>query len=390
MIQSIAGSTTAAAPAEPSAHPLRPVSLGGHGALRSTAGAAELPAGFRGRMLQAAAALHADPSATPQVHSAPALDPLTSGELPALAAETGVDDVAEQDAAEQWLLGMLSQQQVVVQAREAASTGLPAVLPFAAAQAEAAVDSPDGFAERQPDYLDVALPTVQLESQGERFADRQSGSVAALRAAFDRPAPPSMQAAEALLLSVEQDSTPPIEHIPALVDAGEGHETAILGGERPASSGVQVAERLIKLQGPDAKWGEQMLHAMREHVEVQLQQRQQSATIRLDPPELGSLEIHLSHDAGRLTVQLSAANADVARLLQQTSDRLRQELVAQHFVQVNVQVGADAQSGRQGQPRQSEHGEDVLAGAVAPGSNATPVGGSGRSVSRTNDVLVTV
>lgn len=389
MIQSIAGSTTAAAPAEPSAHPLRPVSLGGHGALRSTAGAAELSAGFRGRMLQAAAALHADPSATPQVHSAPALDPLTSGELPALAAETGVDDVAEQDAAEQWLLGMLSQQQVVVQAREAASTGLPAVLPFAAAQAEAAMDSPDGFAERQPDYLDVALPTMQLESQGERFADRQAGSVATLRAAFDRPAPPSMQAAEAMLLNVE-DSTPPIEHIPALVDAGEGRETAILGGERPASSGVQVAERLIKLQGPDARWGEQMLHAMREHVEVQLQQRQQSATIRLDPPELGSLEIHLSHDAGRLTVQLSAANADVARLLQQTSDRLRQELVAQHFVQVNVQVGADGQSGRQGQSRHSEHGADVLASAAAPSSNATPAGGGGRSVSRTNDVLVTV
>ena len=85
------------------------------------------------------------------------------------------------------------------------------------------------------------------------------------------------------------------------------------------------------LQAPEAG-GEQMLHALREHVEVQLQQRQQSASIRLDPPELGSLEIHLSHESGRLTVQLSAANADVARLLQQTSDRLRQELVAQQFV----------------------------------------------------------
>ena len=132
-----------------------------------------------------------------------------------------------------------------------------------------------------------------------------------------------------------------------------------------------------------------MLHALREHVEVQLQQRQQSATIRLDPPELGSMEIHLSHDAGRLTVQLNAAHADVARLLQQTSDRLRQELVAQHFVQVNVQVGADGQSGRQGQPRQPENGENVLAAANhASGTASAP--DSRRSAGRASDVLVTV
>ncbi len=149
------------------------------------------------------------------------------------------------------------------------------------------------------------------------------------------------------------------------------------------------AERLLKLQAPEAKWGEQMLHALREHVEVQLQQRQQSASIRLDPPELGSLEIHLSHESGRLTVQLSAANADVARLLQQTSDRLRQELVAQQFVQVNVQVGADGRSGRQGQSQQGHDDEAVLA-AAAPTSAATVGSGAGRLSDRGKDVLVTV
>lgn len=146
---------------------------------------------------------------------------------------------------------------------------------------------------------------------------------------------------------------------------------------------------MLKLQAPEAKWGEQMLHALREHVEVQLQQRQQSASIRLDPPELGSLEIHLSHESGRLTVQLSAANADVARLLQQTSDRLRQELVAQQFVQVNVQVGADGRSGRQGQSQQGHDDEAVLA-AAAPTSAATVGSGAGRSSDRGKDVLVTV
>lgn len=103
----------------------------------------------------------------------------------------------------------------------------------------------------------------------------------------------------------------------------------------------------LKLPSAEAKWGEQLLHTLRDQVQVQLQQRIQNATIRLDPPEMGSLEIFLSHESGRLNVHINASQADVARLLQHTSDRLRHELAGGQFTQVNVHTSNDAQSGQQ-------------------------------------------
>ena len=91
-----------------------------------------------------------------------------------------------------------------------------------------------------------------------------------------------------------------------------------------------------------------MLHALRETVEVQVQQRFQQATIRLDPPELGSLEIFISHENGRLSVHISAAQTDVVRLIAATSERLRQELVEQNTLQVQVQVSSDTGGIRNG------------------------------------------
>jgi flagellar hook-length control protein FliK len=147
-----------------------------------------------------------------------------------------------------------------------------------------------------------------------------------------------------------------------------------------------VPDRTLKLHGTEAKWGEQMLHTLRENVGLQLQHRQQSATIRLDPPELGAMEIFLSHESGRLTVQISASQSDVARMLQQTSDRLRQELVNQHFVQVNVQVSSDNQGGqRHSQQRSAQWSEEQI--------TQNPQGAESAAQAKTtasNDILVTV
>lgn len=153
----------------------------------------------------------------------------------------------------------------------------------------------------------------------------------------------------------------------------------------PASH-APALEQSLKLQGPEAKWGEQMLHSLRESVDLQVQQRMQSATIRLDPPELGSMEILLKHEAGHLTVHINAAQVDVAKLLQQVSERLRQELIEQDFTQVSVEVSSDGESGQQQskQRRRQMLGEELVMngqpGAAPQKDKAT----------RTSDVLVTV
>ncbi|MWV17405.1 flagellar hook-length control protein FliK [Pseudomonas sp. L-22-4S-12] len=147
-----------------------------------------------------------------------------------------------------------------------------------------------------------------------------------------------------------------------------------------------VLEQRLQLQGPQAKWGEQMLNALRDSVELQLRQNKQQATIRLDPAELGSLEIRLNQEGGRLQVHISAAQGDVARLLQQTSERLRQDLIGQHFVQVDVQVGADSQSGQR-HARQAAH----LPAEQAPRASGEEAEDTGTGAQRRrSDVLVSV
>ncbi|WXL26029.1 flagellar hook-length control protein FliK [Ectopseudomonas mendocina] len=241
--------------------------------------------------------------------------------------------------AEHWLNSMLQQQAAQIEARESdlPATPLPeqssaVVDELAELQLAAVVPSQ---AATQPD----ARVWQSLAARNPVLTGSELASPAATASAVLPSTAAVMTATGAALLTTQTAGELPV---------ATSTDAAVLNGlsEAPQSQTAQL-QSTLKLHAPQARWGEQMLQSLRETVELQINQRVQNATIRLDPPELGSLEIFLSHEAGRITVQLSAANADVARLLQQTSDRLRQELVAQNFVQVNVQVSADSQGGRQ-------------------------------------------
>ena len=98
---------------------------------------------------------------------------------------------------------------------------------------------------------------------------------------------------------------------------------------------------------------------------IQVRNQVQHATIRLDPPEMGKVDISLQIENGRMQVHISASNGETYRSLQQISNELRQSLTEQNFVQVNVQVSS--QSG-QHQQRQQQSGSaqeaNPMAGAV--------------------------
>ena len=287
---------------------------------------------------------------------------------PALPAEVAVEPPLEAAPdAEQWLLSMLGQRQASVQAREGEV-------------AEAAVQALQSLAGQLPlrPQARQALPAGQV-------AETVMAPVVQ-PARADLP-PVAAQGGESASPAVGADVPAPSPAL-AAVD-GRGQELPQLRGAQPAAAeAAPKLEHQLRLQAPESKWGEQMLAALRDSVELQLQQKAQSATIRLDPPELGSLEILLSHDSGRLNVQISAAQGDVARLLQQTSERLRQELVGQNFLQVSVQVGADGQSGQhQQQARRQLLAEDnpgVAAQLPDAPEEATRRSAGGR------DVLITV
>lgn len=294
--------------------------------------------------------------------------------------------VTEADA-EQWLASVLGQQAVRVEARE-----------VAAQQEEQEPLDEQGEAIVLPEHAELVLapPVVTPPAAGNSSpaldaelpaASRQMSSVAALQnASLSLPMEPERAASTQVLPTLDVPEATLLERLPA--SAAEGDKVAPATSASPQTATQPLAaERPLKLHAPQAQWGEQMLQSLREHVDLQINQRIQNATIRLDPPELGSLEIYLSHESGRLSVQLSAANADVVRLLQQTSERLRQELVGQNFVQVNVQVSADAQGGRQ--QGQAQHqawlGEEPVRAAHINGAD------DGRhNPDSISDVLVTV
>ena len=356
-----------------------------------------------------------------------AVEQLAADETPAQVADV---EQAPQPAAnvaapaepivEQWLLGMLGQRAIQVEARDGGETGRasadsraavpePALrwrsnvlagLPMAALQgAREAALSPDA------DVAGTVLaqaPANTTNPPSEAAAPLDSPSAGQLRRSSGQAAALSVDAGKAAAgtSKILSEAAAPKVAAPEPLDGQLLAQLERLSGQAaaPAEAGTASAasgqtvqapglERTLKLQAPEVKWGEQMLHALRETVEQQLQQRVQHTSIRLDPPELGSLEIFLSHESGRLSVHISAAQGDVARLLQQTSERLRQELVGQNFLQVSVQVSTDGQPSqqheRQGRARLFDE-EPVMAGSL---DAEQPEQGP---ASRSGDVLITV
>ncbi|WP_231137414.1 flagellar hook-length control protein FliK [Chromobacterium paludis] len=105
-------------------------------------------------------------------------------------------------------------------------------------------------------------------------------------------------------------------------------------------------------------WGGKLQAALGERLQVLSSQNQDRATIRLDPPALGSLEIAIRHQAGVLTVELTASHGEVVRQLQSIGDALRQDLGSRQYTQVAVDVkegmpSGHGQGGRHGREPQA-------------------------------------
>ncbi|AYO16442.1 flagellar hook-length control protein FliK [Vibrio owensii] len=115
-----------------------------------------------------------------------------------------------------------------------------------------------------------------------------------------------------------------------------------------AATQAQGAEwAAVRVDTSSGRWGEQMMQVLQDRVTLQAQQNLQEAKIRLDPPELGKLDLLVRVEGDRLSVQINANTAATREALMQVSERLRTELQEQNFVHVDVNVGSDQGQGRQ-------------------------------------------
>jgi flagellar hook-length control protein FliK len=74
------------------------------------------------------------------------------------------------------------------------------------------------------------------------------------------------------------------------------------------------------------------------HVSYLVDQNLNGATLQVNPPQLGPIEMRVSIDAGHAQVWLTAHSAATVDALQQTSSKLRDMLSSQGFGQVSVDV----------------------------------------------------
>lgn len=128
---------------------------------------------------------------------------------------------------------------------------------------------------------------------------------------------------------------------------------------------VTTASAPLKLDAEESRWAQQLQSALGERLQVQVKDQIQHATIRLDPPDMGKIDISLHIENGRMQVTINASQGEVYRALQQVSNDLRQSLTEQNFMQVNVQVSAQGGQ-REGHQRPAQHEltQDVQAAAA--------------------------
>lgn len=150
------------------------------------------------------------------------------------------------------------------------------------------------------------------------------------------------------------------EAAPQLLSTVSGHEhTLSAPSQQPPQPAAPSATRAVWANVPmdpsPGKWGEQMLQVLQDRVHLQASQQMQEARIRLDPPDLGKLDLVVRVDGDRLNVQINANHSAVRDALVQVSDRLRAELAQQQFVHVDVNVGTGDQGrGEHTHTRQDE------------------------------------
>lgn len=138
----------------------------------------------------------------------------------------------------------------------------------------------------------------------------------------------------------------------------------IAANQPPVQPGVKTQAPLMLPEAAHEK-AAVLREALGERLQMQIDQRSQKATIRLDPPNLGKLDISLHYEGGKLQVQIQAAQPEVYRALQQVSQELRGALSEQNQVAVNVQISQQQQGEQRHAPRQQHAQDAVLSNNIA-------------------------
>lgn len=132
------------------------------------------------------------------------------------------------------------------------------------------------------------------------------------------------------------------------------------GANHPHEATAPRMESQLTLAKSQPEWSQQLRTVLGERLQLQVENKVQHATIRLDPPDMGKIDISVHMEGGKLQVHINASQGDVYRALQQSSAELRQALTGQNSAAVEVQISANSQQQQRQQQHQKPH-DDILA-----------------------------
>lgn len=294
----------------------------------------------------------------------------------------------------------------ITQAATTQDAGLPAMTPPLIApmlpvspQADAAAAAAKGNADVAATQQGNAQQPLDLNSRlhpdGLAF-NVQTARMAPARdlgepVAAAQPTPASAAGSKTALPAAGFDAAPAMTATSAAAAAAPA---ATRDGERGAATPVspgpagsvhngtaatQGAET-IKLNGPAQQWQEPLREALGERLQTQIGRNSEHATIRLDPPMLGRIEISIRHTAGALQVNVTASNSEVLRQLQGIGENMRSDLAQRQYTDVAVTISATprspaaqafAEGDARGQRQPGRQNDDAEPGrALSDGSTA--------------------
>ncbi len=216
----------------------------------------------------------------------------------------------------------------------------------------------------------VALPAAAHAAPATPYA--------AMRAADATLAAPAAQKTTLAGATVNPAPTTGIDTV-ARGDATLAAPASLLGGANALAPQAtsQAAPTDLKLAGNPDNWQQPLRDALGDRLQLQLGRNIDQAVIRLDPPQLGRIEIAIRHAGGALEVTISATHSEVRRQLNTISDSMRSDLAQRQFSDVAVTITAAPRSGnaafadQQGRGRQPEqdHDEANVGRALAEAGN---------------------
>ncbi|ACJ31737.1 Flagellar hook-length control protein [Shewanella piezotolerans WP3] len=160
-------------------------------------------------------------------------------------------------------------------------------------------------------------------------------------------------------------------------EGGDSAQHIIASASRNPSTVAQWGPVSVSQAAPMMQQAHEMLSPLREQLRFQIDQQIKQAELRLDPPELGKVELNIRLDGDKLHIQMHAANPAVRDALLMGLDRLRNELAMDHGGQIDVDINQDGQ--------QKKESNQTNTASIAPAS-VTNTDSSINDLSQQDDV----